>query len=259
MQKAKTMSQETNTAVDASQPTGQSIPKNLPIELLPLYDWWKAKGGQFLITLLTTALLVGGAWAFIQYRDSKISGANKELLQASSVEDLESVVAKYGSTKPGNAARLRLAKAYFDASNYEESLNTYNTCISKGAPAGFAEIAALGRAHALEGLNRLDDALAAYQAFDKESAGHFLQPQAKMGIARIYTLQGKKDEAKKLLENLKAQKTSDPKWEMSVANLEGVINRYEPRAARSLFDAANEAAKTIKPPATPPPAPAATK
>ena len=36
MQKAKTMSQETNTAVDASQPTGQSIPKNLPIELLPL-------------------------------------------------------------------------------------------------------------------------------------------------------------------------------------------------------------------------------
>ena len=252
------MSQETNTAVDTTKPTAQPIPKNLPIEMLPLYDWWRANGGQFLITLLTTAILVGGVWAFVQYREAKISGANKELMQASSVEDLESVVAKYGSTKAGNAARLRLAKAYFDASNYEESLNTYNTCLSKGAPNGFVEIAKLGRAHALEALNRLDDALAAYQAFDKESAGHFLQPQAKMGIARIYTLQGKKDEAKKLLENLKAQKTHNSTWEMAVANLEGVVNRYEPRAARSLFEAADEAAKTLKLP-TPPPAPAKSK
>ena len=243
------MSQETNTAVDAPKPTVQSIPKNLPIELLPVYDWWKANGGQFLITLITTTILLGGAWTFVQYREAKTASANKELLQASSLEELESVVAKYGSTQAGNAARLRLAKAYFDASNYEESLNTYNTCLSKGAPEGFAEIAKLGRAHALEALNRLDDALAAYQAFDTSAAGHFLQPQAKMGIARIYTLQGKKDEAKKLLENLKAQKTHNATWEMAVASLEGVVNRYEPRAARSLFEAADEAAKAIKQPA----------
>nr|CAS02770.1 putative integron gene cassette protein [uncultured bacterium] len=65
--------------------------------------------------------------------------------------------------------------------------------------------------------------LAAYETFDKASDGHFLQPQAKMGIARIYTLQGKKEGAKKLLENLKAQKTDNPTWEVAVANLEGVI------------------------------------
>ena len=253
------MSQETNTAVDAPKPAGDSLPKNLPIELLPLYDWWKANGGQFLITLLTTAILLGGAWAFVLYREAKTTGANKELLQASSLEELESVVAKYGSTQAGNSARLRLAKAYFDASNYEEALNAYTTCLSKGAPSGFAEIAKLGRAISLEALNRLDDALAAYEAFDKASEGHFLQPQAKMGIARIYTLQGKKDAAKKLLENLKAQKTGNSTWEMAVANLEGVVNRYEPRASRSLFEAADEAAKTIKQPVPltpPPPAPA---
>ena len=253
------MSQETNTAVDAPKPTEQSIPKNLPIELLPLYDWWKANGSQFLTTLTTLVILVGGTAAFLQYRTTKIVSANKELLQASSLEELESVVAKYGSTKAGNAARLRLAKAYYDASNYEEALNVYNTCLSKGAPNGFVEIAKLGQAHALEGLKRFDEALAAYEAFDKDFSGHFLQPQAKMGIARIYTLQGKKDEAKKLLENLKAQKTNNPTWEMTIANLEGVVNRYEPHADRSLFDAANEASKSIKPPApvaVPDPAPA---
>lgn len=242
------MTQETNTVAHTSAPSGEALPKNLPIELLPVYDWWKTNGSQFAVTLTTAAILLAGAWAFKEYRQQRISKANAELLQASSLEDLETAVAKYGSTKAGNATRLRLAKAYFDAANYEEALNTYNTCLKKGAPAGFAEIATLGRAQALEGLNQLDEALAAYEAFDKESAGHFLQPQAKMGIARIYALQGKKDEAKKLLENLKAQKTGNATWEMAIANLEGVVDRYEPRAARSLFDAADAAAKAVSAP-----------
>jgi len=256
------MSEEKIPAESMSTNGAQVIPKNLPIELLPLYDWWKANGSQFLITAVTVVVVLGGAVAFKQYRDNKIDGVNKALLKASSLEELETVVAQYGSLKAGNAARLRLAKAYYDASKYEEALNAYETCISKGAPQGFAEIADLGRAHALEGLNRLDDALAAYQAFEKASAGHCLQPQAQMGVARIYTLQGKKDEAKKLLETLKAQKTGDSTWEMAVANLEGVVDRYEPRAARSLFDAADAAAKTVpapSPAAAPVPAPVPVK
>jgi len=252
------MSQETSTPAPAAKPGEQPIPTNLPIELLPLYDWWKANGSQFVVSVAVIAILAGGAFAFKQHRASRIASANKELTRASSLEELESVVAKFGSTKAGNAARLRLAKAYFDASRYEDALNTYDACLKRGAPAGFVEIATLGRALALEGLNRLDEALAAYEAFTKSCAGHFLEPQAQMGIARVYTLQGKKDEAKKLLENLKAKKTDNASWEMALANLEGVVNRYEPRAARSLFDAANEAAKqTPAPAAAPAPAPAA--
>ena len=247
------MSQENIVAPDTSKPVLQPIPENLPEEMLPLYDWWKANGSQFLITLAAAALLVGGAFTFKQYRAAKIAGANQELLKASSLEELETVIAKYGNTKAGNAVRLRLAKAYYDASKYEEALAAYDTCLRKGAPEGFAEIATLGRGHALEGLNRLDEALSVYQAFAKDNASHFLQPHATLGTARVLTMQGKKDEAKKLLENLKAQKTDAPAWEMTIANLEGVINRYEPRAARSLFDAANEAAKTAAP------APAAAK
>ena len=251
------MSQEKSSAPETSKPTLQPIPENLPEEMLPLYDWWKANGRQFLITLTAAAVLIGGGFAFKQVRAAKITGANQELLKASSLEELETAVAKYGSTKAGNAARLRLAKAYYDASKYEEALGAYDTCLGKGAPQGFAEIAELGRAHALEGLGRLDEAQAAYQAFGKKHADHFLQPHATLGTARILTMQGKKEDAKKLLENLKAQKTGSPAWEMAVANLEGVVNRYEPRAARSLFEAANEAAKAPAPAALPAPAPAA--
>lgn len=241
------MSQTASDASNNSKPTLAAIPENLPEELLPLYDWWKASGSQFLVTLVVAAVLFGGVWAFKLYRTAKISSANQELLRASSLEELETVVAKFGSTKAGNATRLRLGKAYYDASKYDEALAAYDDCIRKGAPAGFAEIAELGRAHAFEGLNRLDEALTVYQAFDKANAGHYLQPYAQMGIARIYTLQGKKGDAKKLLENLKAQKTGTPAWEMAIANLEGVIDRYAPRAARSLFDAADSAAKAVAP------------
>jgi predicted negative regulator of RcsB-dependent stress response len=236
-------------------PTPQAIPKNLPLEMLPLYDWWKANGSQFLITLITVAVVGGGAFTYKQVRESKISEANKELLKANSLEDLENMVAKYGSVKAGNAARLRLAKAYYDASKYDEALEAYETCLRKGVANGFEEIAQLGRAHALEGLNRLDDALAAYQAFDKVSSGHYLQPQAQLGIARAYALQGKKDEAKKLLETLKAKQTGSAPLEMAIANLEGIIDRYEPRAARSLFDAADAAAKSAPAPTVPAPQP----
>ena len=69
-------------------------------------------------------------------------------------------------------------------------------------------------------------------------------------------LQGKRDEAKKLLENLKAEKTDVPAWEMAIASLEGVVTRYEPRAERSLFDAADAAAKAAQD-VTPAAAPAA--
>ncbi len=169
---------------------------------------------------------------------------------------METVVAKYGSTKAGNATRLRLAKAYFDASKYEEALQAYDLCLRKGAPVGFREIAELGRAHALEGIDRLEEALTAYKAFDEKHPEHFLRPQAVMGIVRAMTLQGKKDDAKKLLENLKAEKTDVPVWEMAIANLEGVVTRYEPRAERSLFEAADEAAKASQaaPSTVPPPA-----
>jgi predicted negative regulator of RcsB-dependent stress response len=246
------MSEEKSGVTETSKSGPAPIPENLPEELLPLYDWWKANGNRTLITLAAAAVLIGGAFAFKQMRAAKTAGANQELLKASTLDELETVVAKYGSTKAGNAARLRLAKAYYDASKYEEALGAYDACLRKGAPAGFKEIAELGRAHTLEGLGRFDEALAAYQTFGKAHAGHFLQPQASMGTARVLTLQGKKDEAKKLLENLKAQKTDEPAWEMAVAHLEGVVDRYEPRAARSLFDAADEAAQTPQPDAPAP-------
>jgi len=250
------MSENTAKSVDTGKVENlQPIPENLPEELLPLYDWWKSKGTQFLSTVGAVALILIGAFAFIHYRNGKQAEANIELTEASTMEALEEVVAKYGSGRPGNAARIRLAKAYYDASRYESALEAYESCIKKGVPKGFEDVVALGRAHALEALEKTDEALAIFKDISDNKKESFLYPQAKMGVARVLTLQGKKTEAINLLEELKAEKTDDPMWEMTVASLADVIDRYEPRAKRSLFDMADEAGRTAEPAPQPAPAP----
>ncbi|MBP5510809.1 MAG: tetratricopeptide repeat protein [Kiritimatiellae bacterium] len=238
------------------------VPENLPEELLPLYDWWKANGTHFLITAACVIIVCVAVFGFRQYRAGKIAMANQELLQAQSVEDLEAAVTKYGSMTAGKALRLRLAKAYFDAGKYEAALNTYDAYLSKGGveQEGFADIARVGHACALEGLERYDESLAAYRAFQKDYPESFLIRQAQFGEARVLCLQGKKDEANKFLENLKAKVTGKTTDELAIANLQDVIARYEPRISRSLFQMAEEVSKTpavpeVKPAAKAEPAP----
>ena len=74
------MSQETPSPAQAPATAEQPIPTNLPIELLPLYDWWKANGSQFVVTLAVVAILAGGAFAFKEYRLSRATNANKEFV-----------------------------------------------------------------------------------------------------------------------------------------------------------------------------------
>jgi tetratricopeptide (TPR) repeat protein len=224
---------------------GADVPANLPLELIPLYIWWQANGRQFMMNAVLVLVAVAAVFGVREWRKGRVSGANRAFAQAVSVGELEDVVERYGSMKIGNAARLRLATAYYDAGRYEEALQMYDACLRKGAPDGFAEIAQVGRAHALEAAGSLDEAFAAYSAFAEANKGHFLETRARMGLARVLTLLGKKGEAKGLLEILKAEKADDPMAEMMVAALEGVVDRYEPRAARSLFDRAEEAARTL--------------
>jgi len=228
-----------------------AVPANLPLGLIPVYIWWKENGSRFLMNVAVVLIIVGAAFGYREWRNGRDVSANAAFLQANSVGEFEDFVATYGSMKIGNAMRLRLARAYFDAGKYEEALDVYEACLKKGAPEGFAGTAQLGRAHALEAMGSLDEANAAYRQFVEANAKHFLAWKAQMGLARVLALQGKKQEAQNLLEVLKAEKTDERMAVEAIDQLAGVINRYEPRAARSLFDLAEEAAKALAVPVAP--------
>jgi len=236
---------------------GADIPAQLPLELIPVYLWWKANGNQLLMNVAVALVAGGVVFGVLEWRRGRAADADREFAQAGSLDELQAVVDRYGSMKVGGAARLRLAKAYFDAEDYEAAVQTYEACLRKGEPAGFEGFARLGLAHALEAMGSLDEAAAAYGKFAGECPGHFLAPQAQMGMARVLALQGRKDEARNLLELLKAERTGEPMVEMAVAQLTGVIDRYEPRRVRSLFDRADEAARGLPVPVAPVVAPAA--
>lgn len=224
-----------------------SIPVNLPLELIPLYDWWKAKGSRFVVTAIVVGVIAGSGFGARFYWKNLNANANKDFMQAQNAEDFEVLIRKYSMTPVAQAARLRLAKTYFDTAKYEDALTTYDAVLKKGAPKGFDEIAQLGRAYTLEALNNTEAAMKAYTDFIAQHGTHFLAPQAKIGVARVLALQGKKDDAKKALENLKAEKTGDAAWEMAIAQVESLVTRYQPRAARSLFDLATDTKAPLSP------------
>jgi hypothetical protein len=230
-----------------TEPEIPAFVKKAP-ELLPLWDWWVKEGRSTLMMLAVAGLVVAGFYAGRNWLRSRDAAANNALTNAYTTEDLEMAVSSYGGTKAGAALQIRLAKSYYDAERYEEALNTYDALIAKAAKnAAFADIAAVGRAYALEGLGKAKEAGEAFAAYadDPAHAASYLLLTAKLGAARCKALAGDKDGAAKAFDALKAA----AKDEMAKARIERMadaVARHDPtRAARSLFDAANAAAEAV--------------
>ena len=159
-------------------------------ELLPVWDWWVKEGKSTVAMLLVAALVVGGFYAGRNWLRGRDAGANQALVNAYAVDELETAVADYGSTKVGPALRLRLAKAYYDAARYEDALAVYDALVAKaGDNAAFADIAVVGRAYALEGQEKFKEAGAAFAAFAQANTNSYLLLAAQLGAARCKALQ----------------------------------------------------------------------
>lgn len=216
-------------------------------ELLPVWDWWVKEGKSTVAMLLVAALVVGGFYAGRNWLRGRDAGANQALVNAYAVDELETAVADYGSTKVGPALRLRLAKAYYDAARYEDALAVYDALVAKaGDNAAFADIAVVGRAYALEGQEKFKEAGAAFAAFAQANTNSYLLLAAQLGAARCKALQGDKDGAAKDFDALKEQ-AKDEFAKTRIERMADAVKRHDPAraAARSLFDAANAAATAI--------------
>ena len=235
-------------------------------ELLPVWDWWVKEGKSTLLMLVVAAVVVLGFYGGRSFLRARNAAANQALVSAFTVEELETAVSNYGSTKAGPALRMRLAKAYYDAERYQDALDVYDKLVAKASsnPA-FGDIAVVGRAHALEGLSKYKEAQTAFAEFAASSTNSYMILDAKLGAARCKALLGDKEGAAKDFDALKAAAKDDMEKER-VERMADAVKRYDPsRSSRSLMDAANAAAKAIdgekksaeaSKPAAPAPAPA---
>ena len=222
-----------------NEPVTEEVPgwvKKAP-ELLPVWDWWVKEGRSTVTLLLVAAVCVAGWYAFKNWNTNRTASANNALVNAFTADELEEAVAKFGGTSTGPALKLRLAKNYLDGERWEDAEKIYSDYIAAaGKDDPFAALAQLGRAYALEGAGKVDDASKEYSllAADTNLPVH---ATAALGVARCMALKGDKDGALKKLEA-----SDDPR----AKNLIETIKRYDPnRKTASLFDAADAAASKI--------------
>ena len=234
------MSKEQNTP--AEQPVAD-LPKGFPPELIPLYDWWKKEGRSWLVALAIALAVVAAFYGGKAWMRSRQMAASSALAAATSVDELEMAVAQHGSSKAGGLMKLRLAKAYYDAGRFQDAHDLYSK-LAGSEPESFADYVKIGLAFSLEGLKKYEEArneFAQYAADEANANGIFLLT-AKLGAARCKAQAGDKEGAIKDLEALKEKCEKDGADASRIDSLIDACRRWEPR---SLFDAANEAAKQL--------------
>ena len=223
-----------------NEPVTEEVPgwvKKAP-ELLPVWDWWVKEGRSTVTWLLVAAVCVAGWYAFKNWKASRTAAANSALVNAFTADELEEAAAKFGGTATGPALKLRLAKSYLDGERWEDAEKTYSDYIAAaGQDDPFVALASLGRAYALEGSGKYEEAGKEYEALSSDT-NLPVHATAALGVARCMALKGDKEGALKKLEA-----SDDPR----AKNLSETIKRYDPnRKAASLFDAADAAASKIE-------------
>ena len=216
--------------------------KNNP-ELIPLIEWWEKDGKSTVLCLLVAAVAVAGFYGWKNHRIAKRAAASDVLTTAFTTEELEEAVNKYSGMDAAVALKIRLAKSYFDAENYDLAMATYEE-LSK-APAAFADIPVVGKAHCLEAKGDFAAALAAFDDFVEKNPTNYLKLTAQLGAVRCLAQQEKKDEALNRVAALKGQYADDEGAKARIEAVEQLVKRFEKKApAVAEVPAPAEAEKT---------------
>jgi tetratricopeptide (TPR) repeat protein len=122
-------------------------------------------------------------------------------------------LAAFRSAHPGSnaaaMAALPLGKAEYRRGNYAEALTAFGEFLDKANKEDPLVVTAReGQGYAHEAKGELDQALVSFQEMAKLDAGGFLQGMGQYHQARILVAQGKKDEAAKMLSDLKTTQTN---------------------------------------------------
>lgn len=192
-------------------------------EFIPVIEWWEKDGKKTVICLVAVLAVFAGYKGVKAHVASVKAAASDALVSAYTTEEMEKAVADFGGKTAGGVLKLRLAKSYYDAGNFEAALEQYEDA-AKGELSGFEAIPVVGKAQCLEALGKTDEALAAFDAFAAENTNSYLTLTAQLGAARCLAAKGDKDGALQRLAALK--ETDDELAKARVEATETVVTRF---------------------------------
>lgn len=192
-------------------------------EFIPVIEWWE-KDGKTTVICLVAALAVFAGYKGVKAHVASVKAAASEaLVSAYTTEEMEKAVADFGGKAAGGVLKLRLAKSYYDAGNFEAALEQYEDA-AKGELNGFEAIPVVGQAQCLEAMGKTEEALAAFDAFVEANPKSYLTLTAQLGAARCLAAKGDKEGALKRLAALKD--TDDELAKARVEATETVVTRF---------------------------------
>ena len=219
--------------------------KSVPVELIPLIEWWEKDGKSTVLGGVLALLVVGGYFGFTHLRAARKASASEALLAATTVEELQESSSAYEGSAAGPALKMRLASALYNKGDYEAALAIYEE-LKDNPPEGFADVPAVGRAACLEALGRPDEALEAYQAFAESKPKSFLSLTARLGVVRTLAAKGKKAEALERLDALDKEFVADPVARIRLLETRDLVKRGVTFATAQKKDAVTDVLKTLE-------------
>jgi tetratricopeptide (TPR) repeat protein len=174
-----------------------------------LVNWWSerterqaAKDLGAALAVLDRPVLEGNVTA--QPMDgSKPPFKSQQEKDEALVKSLAEFRQSHGGTEASATAALPLAKAEYRLGQYDAALTHFGDFLKQAAQSEPLRVAALeGQGYAYEAQGKLAEAQQAFQQMAKAEAGGYLAGMGQYHEARMLILQGKKEEAAKLLSEL---------------------------------------------------------
>ena len=209
------------------EPTHDEEPASGLEELEKLKTFWADHGTKITVVAAICAVVVVGGRMVKSRRTQGVADASAQLTAARSLQDLEAIVADYGSTPSAPLAVLQLGKAAYDAGDYARATTQYESFLDRYAKHELASVAHVGLIQCQEARGELPAAEAAFKAFASDNPDHFLAVQAVLGQARCLEQMGRFDDARVVFENIVATR-GDSVWADHAAQmLETLEDRLE--------------------------------
>lgn len=204
--------------------------------MMQVMAWLEIHQARLIAALVVIILGVSVLLVWRNVRADRESKANAALLAlrarpgvsetAPRAADYLRVADQYPSSMAGRRAQLLAAGAFFEAGQYSEALSEFEKAGERQRSGSLAAQAAYGVAASLDALDRIDDAVARYQAVIVEYAGDSVAGQARLALARIHASRGQPEIALRLYDEVLRDRDAGAFAQQAMQQRESLIRSH---------------------------------